>query len=126
MDRLAGQELLDALKNLEGADQASMLGELGYLDDQGKPDFVAFSKALVLAKASTQSKPTDKSQQTTAAIRRYGLDPKIQRIELMDMNWVSINLTMPKSAPSSNCSLVVPMITESNHSGLPSGLKMMR
>ena len=67
MDRLAGQDLLDALKNLEGADQASMLGELGYLDDQGKPDFIAFSKALVLAKASVTNDPSDTSQQATTA-----------------------------------------------------------
>ena len=76
MDRLVGQELLDALKNLEGADQSSMLGELGYLNDQGKPDFIAFSKALVLAKASATTEPTDTSRQATAAKPKVWFGPE--------------------------------------------------
>ena len=75
MDRLVGQELLDALKNLEGADQASMLGELGYLDDKGKPDFIAFSKALVLAKASALSAKTDPSQQAVSTNPKVWFGP---------------------------------------------------
>lgn len=76
MDRLAGQELLDALKNLEDADQASMLGELGYLDDKGKPDFIAFSKALALAKASAApSAKTDPSPQAVSTKPKVWFGP---------------------------------------------------
>jgi hypothetical protein len=76
MDRLVGQELLDALKNLEGAEQASMLAELGYLDNKGKPDFIAFSKALVLAKASAPSAQVDTSQQASSTKPKVWFGPE--------------------------------------------------
>ena len=116
MDRLVGQDLLDALKNLEGADQASMLGELGYLDDNGKPDFISFSKALVLAKARAPSSKSDPSQQAGSTKPKvwFGSDDPADRtygyeLGIYQLNDIQISSIKQLLATASEDNLAEPL-----------------